>query len=400
MNDQSEALRFVDRYPDLGTGPIPVSVNTSEEYFEREREKIFKKSWWNVGRAEEIARTGDYLVHDIEAINISVLVIRGEDNALRAFHNICQHRGNKLVTGERGNVRGMVCGFHSWTYDFKGDLVHVPDEDQFYEGFDPCKKALKPVTVDVWNGFVFIHPEAQPKLSLHETMGELNDLIGDFDYDDMELVAEYSADVKCNWKYFIDAFVEAYHVESVHRRSLKTTFNSQENPYCHLVDVRLHERNRSVSIYGNPDHKLSGAEAIAFRVGATLGQGALASTTEIKGTNFAGEKNWAFDIHIVFPCFEIATSNGWYFTYHWWPVSHNRTGWVMKFYMKKTTNLAAKVSQELTKALTRDTLREDLSTLENGQAMMETGHLDFLTFSDQEIAVRHGYKVVEQLLKA
>lgn len=400
MNDPAQVLRFKDRYPDLGTEPISVTVNTSQEYFEREREKIFKKSWWCMGRDEEIPQPGDYLGRDIEAINASVIVIRGEDDVLRAFYNVCQHRGNKLLTDERGNTRGMVCGFHSWTYNYKGELTHVPDEDQFYGGIDVCKHALPPVTLDVWNGFVFINPEVQPERSLYDTMGELNGLIGDFAYDDMELVAEYSADVDCNWKYFIDAFVEAYHVESVHRRSLKNTFNSQDNPYCHLVDAQLHERNRSISVYGNPQHRLSGAEAIAFQIGATLGQGALASTTEIKGTNFAGGENWAFDIHIIFPCFEIATANGWYFTYNWWPISHNRTGWAMKFYMKRTTNLAAKVSQELTKALTRDTIREDLSTLENGQAMMATGHLKFMTLSDQEIAVRHNYKVVELLLKS
>jgi phenylpropionate dioxygenase-like ring-hydroxylating dioxygenase large terminal subunit len=399
MNDPGEILRFIDRYPDLGTEPIPVSVNTSEEYFEREREKIFKKSWWCIGREEEISQSGDYITRNIEAINISVMAIRGEDDKLRAFHNICQHRGNQLLTEERGNARGMVCGFHSWTYDLKGELSHVPDEDQFYDGFDACELALQPVTLDVWNGFIFVNGEDRPERSLFDTMGELNELIGDFAYNDMELVAEYSADVDCNWKYFIDAFVEAYHVESIHRRSLKDTFNSHENPYCHLVDVQLHERNRSISIYGNPEHRLSGAEAIAFQIGATLGQGALASTTDLKGTNFANEKNWAFDIHIVFPCFEIATSNGWYFTYNWWPISHNRTGWAMKFYMNRTTNLATKVSQELTKALTRDTIREDLSTLENGQAMMDTGHLKSIMLSDQEIAVRHNYKVVKQLLQ-
>ncbi len=397
MNNPAPVLRFHERYPELGTDPIPVEVNTSPEYFEREREKIFQNAWWCVGRDEEISRPGDYLVRDIEAINASVIVIRGEDGAVRAFHNVCQHRGNKLLTEERGRCRGMVCGFHSWTYDLQGQLAHVPDEDQFHK-FDKSCHALSAVTLDTWNGFIFVHPQDMPERGLHESFGELNALIGDFAYDEMDLVAEYSADVKCNWKYFIDAFVEAYHVESVHRRSLKETFNSQDNPYCHLVDVRLHERNRSVSCYANPQHAPHGAEALAYKVGATLAQGALASTTALKGTNFAGEKNWAFDIHIIFPCFEIATSNGWYFTYNWWPVTHNRTRWEMRFYMNRATNLAAKVSQEFTKTLTRDTLREDLSTLENGQAMMETGRIKYMTLSDQEIAVRHGYKVVERLL--
>ena len=399
MND-SRNWNFRTQYPDLGTGPIPVSVNTSPEYFELEREKIFRKNWWNIGREEEIAQPGDYIVRDIEALNASIIVIRGEDGDLRAFHNACQHRGNKLLVHERGNTSGMLCNFHGWTYDLKGELRTVPDEDQFYAGFDKCDYALPPVTVDTWNGFVFIHPEAEPERSLYDTFGELNGLIGDYEYGEMELLAQYSADVRCNWKYFIDAFVEAYHVRTVHGRSLPTTFNSRDNPNLHLLGVQLYEFNRSLACYANPDHSPEGAEALAFQIGATLAQGVHGARTDLKGANFCKADKWAFDIHIVFPCFEIAPSNGWYFTYNWWPVSHNRTRWEMNFYMRKATNLAGRLSQEFTKAVTRDTLREDLSTLENGQRMMETGAIKSLTLSDQEIAVRHGYQVVDRLVNS
>ena len=399
MNDMSKKFQFKDKYPDLGTGPISVDVNISPEYFEQEKEKIFKHTWHNVCRAEEIANPGDYKVFNIDVLNDSIIVARGQDMEIRAFSNVCMHRGNKVALDDMGNTRGFACNFHSWTYDLEGQLAYVPDEDQFYE-LDKCALSLPKVTLDIWNGFVFIHPEEKPAESLHEHFAELNDMIGDFDYDGMELVATYAADVKCNWKFFIDAFIEAYHVETVHRRSVKDTFNGKDNPQCHLLDARLFERNKALSCAANPDHIPSPVEALAFKYGATLAQGAMVEGRGIPGTNMTGAANWAFDIHIIFPHFEISTSMGWYFTYHWWPVSENLTRWEMKFYMAKAKNLAEAVSQEFTKTLTRDTIREDLSTLENSQRMMETGRIKAMTLSDQEIVVRHNYWAVDQALKA
>ncbi|TMA51497.1 MAG: Rieske 2Fe-2S domain-containing protein, partial [Deltaproteobacteria bacterium] len=94
---QGHSTRWHDKYPQLGTDPVPAAVFTSAEQFEREREQIFRKVWLNVGRVEQIPHPGDYLVKDLAVCNTSVLVVRGKDGTVKAFHNMCSHRGNKIA---------------------------------------------------------------------------------------------------------------------------------------------------------------------------------------------------------------------------------------------------------------------------------------------------------------
>ncbi|MGH7961130.1 MAG: aromatic ring-hydroxylating oxygenase subunit alpha [Candidatus Binatia bacterium] len=124
--------RWHDQYPELGTDPIPIEPYISPEYFALERERIFRRVWLNVGREEEIPQPGDYLVKDLAVCNTSLLIVRGKDGTVRAFHNMCSHRGNKLVWNGRGSCQAFACKFHGWTYNAKGQLTFVPDEDNFF----------------------------------------------------------------------------------------------------------------------------------------------------------------------------------------------------------------------------------------------------------------------------
>ena len=88
---------FVRQYPELGTGPLPIEPMVSPDYFELERERIFKKTWLNVGRVEDIPRNGDYIVKEIAILQTTLIVVRGDDGVIRAFHNVCRHRGNQVA---------------------------------------------------------------------------------------------------------------------------------------------------------------------------------------------------------------------------------------------------------------------------------------------------------------
>src|SRR5262249_15626308 len=116
MATNEKSNRWTLRYPELGIGPVPVGPCLDPHHFELEREKIFSRVWLNVGRQEEIPKPGDYVVKHLDVCNTSILVVRGKDGAIRAFHNVCRHRGNRLATGCAGNARAFVCGFHGWTY--------------------------------------------------------------------------------------------------------------------------------------------------------------------------------------------------------------------------------------------------------------------------------------------
>src|SRR5690348_5260708 len=124
------------QYPELGTGPVPVEPCISPDYFELERERVFRRAWLNVCREEEIPNPGDFLVKDIAVVNASILLVRGKDGLIRAFHNVCRHRGNKLAwAGDRqgSSCKAFQCRFHGWTYQLDGRLASVPDENKFFD---------------------------------------------------------------------------------------------------------------------------------------------------------------------------------------------------------------------------------------------------------------------------
>ena len=163
----SEGYKWHHKHPHLGTDPIPANVFTSAEQFKLEQERIFKKVWLNVGRVDSIPNAGDYLVKDLAVCNTSVVVARGKDGEVNAFHNMCSHRGNKVVWDHGGTCQNFTCKFHGWSYGLDGKLKFVPDEESF---FDLKKNALglTRVAVDVWEGFIFVNVDPDPSETLTE----------------------------------------------------------------------------------------------------------------------------------------------------------------------------------------------------------------------------------------
>src|SRR5437879_892025 len=167
----------------LGTEPVPIAANISPEYFEKEREAVFRNSWLNVGRVEDVPCPGDYFVKDLAILNSSVLVVRGKDEEIRAFHNVCKHRGNRLATGS-GSTKQFTCGFHGWTYALDGQLAFVPDQDQFFS-LDRSACGLTPIAAQLWQGFIFICPQPRPAESLEEWLGKLGRELSGFPFGEM-----------------------------------------------------------------------------------------------------------------------------------------------------------------------------------------------------------------------
>src|SRR5436190_21389576 len=103
--------KWTTQYPELGTDPVPIAPCISPQYFERERDGIFRRVWLNIGREEEIPHTGDYIVKELEVCETSILVVRGKDGVVRSFHKMCSHRGKKVVRECSGRKGGFVGGF-------------------------------------------------------------------------------------------------------------------------------------------------------------------------------------------------------------------------------------------------------------------------------------------------
>lgn len=398
--DTSLLTRFADRYPYMDAEPIPVEVNISLSQFEKERE-VFRQAWLIVGRIEDIPNVGDFFVKELPILRTSVIVVRGRDNVLRAFHNTCQHRGNKLATrlGHARNAKGFSCSFHGWTYDLQGQLVIVPDEDQF-ANLDKSKRGLRLVSLGEWEGFIFI--SANPRETLKEWLGERYDQFDGYFNKDLRCFAHYSANVGVNWKILLDAFAEGYHVPFIHGKTLPDALMTEKNPLCHMLNIELYKRHRVLSAPANPAYEPSPIEKIISKYvdGPVFPALKARLDTLPPGINSNKDSMWGFDLNIIFPASYFAPwANGMLLVYHFWPISVDETRWEVCLYWNEPKNAAERLNQELTSKMTISVVREDLSSLETTQETMLSGSLESMILSDQEIAVRHGYTVLERFIR-
>lgn len=196
---------------------LPPWCYTSQEFYDAEVEKIFRKTWSFVARADEIPRAGDYVVADL--FGDSVIVVRARDGSINAFANTCRHRGTRLVEG-KGNCRVFSCPYHSWAFSLKGDLVGTPGMEGV-AGFDPSQYPLLPVRCELWGGFIFVTLNgAAPPLA--DYLGNAPAEFAPYGFDNMVVTRKKDFDLACNWKLYVENAMEDYHTATVHRVSIGT----------------------------------------------------------------------------------------------------------------------------------------------------------------------------------
>jgi phenylpropionate dioxygenase-like ring-hydroxylating dioxygenase large terminal subunit len=399
--DQSTDKRWHDRYPELGTGPIPLEPYISREYFEKERDLIFRKLWLNVGRVEQLPEAGTYFVKDLAVCGTSVVVARAEDGTLGAFQNMCSHRGNQLVWDAKGTCKTFSCKFHGWVYGLDGSLRHIVDEGKFFD-VDKAKLGLTHVSVDTWEGFVFINLDPHPSQSLDEYLGEdLRESVKGYPFADESVdCVSWHTDVNANWKAVKDAFQEVYHIPTLHRRTIGNVFASKENPHANALDFTLFGPHGRISLAANPDRPVTRVEEAAQKYGSMVIQQNVEADVLPAGVNPTRYPNWSFDGLMLFPNTLVYVSQGTYLTHIFWPLSEKRTRWEIRNYAPKAKTMAGRFSQEYGKVSFRDTLLEDGSTLEKTQAMLASGAKQEIVLQDEELFIRHHHHVTEGLLNA
>jgi phenylpropionate dioxygenase-like ring-hydroxylating dioxygenase large terminal subunit len=191
---------------------LPFSWYSDEEMLRRERARIFAHSWQYGGRAEQVATPGSFLATD--AGGIPILVTRDQDGELRAFLNVCRHRGAVLLEGcgERATVQ---CHYHAWTYDLDGSLRNAPRSDR-EPGFDKSEWSLLPASVGTWGPFLFVNPDPDA-LPLGEHLGELPETLArDIDIDNLVFHSRVEFGANANWKIVVENFLECYHCATAH----------------------------------------------------------------------------------------------------------------------------------------------------------------------------------------
>jgi choline monooxygenase len=198
----------------------------------QERDQIFSRTWQVVGHHDQVAKPGDYFTTDL--VGEPLLIVRGADDRLRGFYNVCRHRAGPPAEG-CGSRKLFRCLYHGWTYDLDGSLNHAT-EIEGVEGFKPEDFALAPVRCEEWFNLVFVNldPDARPLL---ESLGDLPPQAERFSFSSMKLFERRTYDMKCNWKTYIDNYLEGYHLPTVHPSlNRELDFNAYTvEPYAHHV---------------------------------------------------------------------------------------------------------------------------------------------------------------------
>jgi phenylpropionate dioxygenase-like ring-hydroxylating dioxygenase large terminal subunit len=203
--------------------PIPTSRYTDPRFFELEMEHIFRRNWLFAGHVSEWPDVGSYRL--FTRSGSPIVIVRGDDGVLRGFYNACRHRGAPVTRDVCGTAKRLTCQYHSWSYDTRGTLRAVPDARSF-AGLDTGALGLVPVRCEVWEGWVYVSedPTAAP---LTDQLGPICDLMVDIDGPSLRLVGTQVHRLEANWKLMVDAFLEVYHVRTVHPDNAALLYDDQ-----------------------------------------------------------------------------------------------------------------------------------------------------------------------------
>ncbi len=191
---------------------VPSAWYVDPEFHEADREWIFARTWQGIAHAAQLAAPGAFVTESIAGE--PVIVLRGKDGVLRAFYNVCRHRGGPLAVEQEGCVNALQCKYHGWTYLLDGTLRGVPAMDRT-ELFDRKDFGLHAIRVDEWQGLVFVNLD-RDALPLADFMGGIAEQIVPTRLDRLQFVRRVDYQVECNWKVYVDNYLEGYHVPYVH----------------------------------------------------------------------------------------------------------------------------------------------------------------------------------------
>jgi choline monooxygenase len=190
---------------------LPAPLYTDAAAYETERRVVFARSWQLVAHAGDLAGAGDHVVAEIAGLPI--VVVRGGDGVLRAFHNVCRHRAGPLALCNGKGANALRCKYHGWTYTLEGRL-RAATEMQDARDFDVGSISLPEVQVDAWRGLVFVAAERAPPLA--EVLAGIDARLRGRRLDDLVFARRISYEVACNWKTYVDNYLEGYHLPHVH----------------------------------------------------------------------------------------------------------------------------------------------------------------------------------------
>ncbi len=391
MNMQSDKYQVVsnEELAAIGTEPVPAGPYYRDDYFELEREAIFRRIWLQIGHICELPEPGSFIVRPIEVLNASILITHGEDGKIRAFHNVCTHRGTQLVNEKSGEQSAFSCPYHMWTFGNDGKLNFVPDADKFYD-LDQSKLGLPGVAVDVCGGLIFVNLDKSPKQSLREYLGPMAEKIETQPtINGATTFAEYTYEAEANWKMVVDNYQENYHLRYIHPQTGAAT-SAPDNPFGYPTKFDFYGPHRTQNIWSNP----AGADAFKpmqrFALGKVV-EMALADGRDLNDKAYMG----------IFPNFAVVVTAMTTFTHTMMPLAAGRTRGVFRLYCKgEDKNASARFAREYGLAGILDVHCEDRHVLRAGHQGLMSGAIENMYFQSQEVLCRHLFNTVNDMVEA
>ncbi len=222
--------------------PLPKGRYTDPDLFAAEMASVFRRTWLYAFHESELREPGAYKVCDV--VGTPVLAVRGEDGEIRAFLNICRHRGAPVVRSECGVARMLTCQFHSWTYDLEGNLQRVP-EDRDFVALDRDALGLTPVACEAWGGWYFVKLETDagsPGETLAEFLRPVGDILSSLTTVTWKVLDSKSVHIQCNWKVLAEGFLEVYHARTIHPTTVAPTLDTRGTV------ITLYDRGHSAMV--------------------------------------------------------------------------------------------------------------------------------------------------------
>ena len=272
---------------------IPGGRYVDPGFLALEQEQMWKRAWLYAGHVDQLPNPGSWFL--TRNSGAPIIVVRDLKGEIRAFYNTCQHRGAPLVKDESGEARGFICGYHGWSYTLEGKLTAVRDMRDFTDLDFSCR-SLASVRCELLGSLIFINedPEAQPLL---EHIGPMAPELEQYRMDTLRLVDSRSYDVECNVKVLLDAFLEVYHLKSIHQKT---------------VDRFLDHRGMFITLWPNGHSRMCTPNRRPdWRDPGTIGMPKIPGVSEIPANNNVS--------YHVFPNFVMPASDSGIPILQFWP---------------------------------------------------------------------------------
>ena len=353
--------------------PVPARRYTDPEFFELEREHIFGKSWLFAVHVDELRAPGDLVA--VDHLSAPVLLTRARDGAVHAFFNVCSHRGTPLVnTGKHQVKKRIVCPYHAWTYELSGELAGVPEERDF-KGLEKACHGLNRVRCEEFAGFIFVNLDADApplRTALAPVVAEMDDEVGEgAQGTEYHLIKKCSYEIQGNWKLAVDANLETYHINMLHKATAAaaidlrtTTISLYHSGHSRMFLRQRPEINASLPLPNFP------------HVGDLAGEGVLT--------------------YSLFPTIAWVISPQLLFTTNSWPIAHDRTRYDLYVVGAGPATEETQPIWDMLLGFNVSVIEEDIEAIQGMQRSLESGALDGLSLSYQERRIYQTHEEIDR----